>query len=123
MRFLHLIGASFALAAFATSACTRSAVAPPASDQSHPSARPGGGTWASCGFPPEADTYFGIVRLRVLVSPKGAPSAVEIISASEPAFAQHARSCALSNTYRPSVNAAGEPIAAYTRPFTIRFQR
>jgi hypothetical protein len=124
MRFLHFIVAFGALAAFATLACTKSSGAPTTPAEPQPSeARPLGSSWASCGFPPEAQASVGITCLRVLVSPNGAPSTVEITSAPEPAFAEHARRCALSKTYRPARTAAGEPLSAYTPTFCVRFQR
>lgn len=124
MRFLQFTVVFFALAALATLACTKSSRAPATSAESHLSeARPLGASWASCGFPPEAQTSAGIVSLRVLVSPNGAPSTVEIISAPEPAFAEHGRRCALSKTYRPAMTADGKPVVAYTPTFSVRFQR
>jgi hypothetical protein len=124
LRFLLFTVAFVALAAFATLACTKSSGAPATSAEPQLSeARPLGTSWASCGFPLEAQASVGIVCLRVLVGPNGAPSTVEITSAPEPAFAEHARRCALSKTYRPATTAAGEPVAAYTPTFCARFQR
>jgi hypothetical protein len=124
MGFLHFIVPFFALTALATSACTKSFGGSATSAEPQLSeARPLGTSWASCGFPPEAQASVGVICLRVLVSPNGAPSTVEITSAAEPALAEHARRCALSKTYRPATTAAGEPVAAYTPTFCVRFQR
>ena len=124
MHFPHVIVASYVIAGFATFACTNPSGAPATAAESHLSeALPLGASWASCGFPPEAQASVGIISLRVLVSPSGAPSTVEIISAPEPAFAEHARRCALSRTYRPATTADGKAVAAYTPTFFVRFQR
>ncbi len=84
---------------------------------------PSGTSWAACGFPADAHSSTGIVKLRVLVNPNGAAVVVEILKASDPIFAAHARSCALTKAYRPARNSAGELIAAYTPPFSVRFVR
>lgn len=121
---------ALALALAGTWACSsHSAGEPAASDKADASAaiaseaRPLGGSWASCGFPERAEASVGVVSLRVLVNLNGKPASVEIVAASEPVFAEHARRCALSMTYAAAKTANGEPILTYTPIFVVRFAR
>jgi len=100
---------------FATVACRSSTRGPPPAAVASKS--------APCGFPAGTRLDFAIVKLRVFVQPDGKPARVEVISAPEPAFAEHARRCALARTFSPARNATGEPIAAFTPPFSVFFRR
>jgi hypothetical protein len=86
-------------------------------------ARPTTASWNACGFPADAHASVGTVKLRVLVNSAGGAVDVKILKASEPTFADHARSCALTKTYQPAQNAAGENVEGYTPPFYVRFVR
>lgn len=86
-------------------------------------ASPLGTSWAPCGFPADARADVGIVKLRVRVNVNGSALDVEILSAPNQTFADHARSCALTRTYRPARSASGETIDAYTPSFFVRFVR
>ena len=77
----------------------------------------------SCTFPRNTDAEFGLVRLRVYVNADGSPGQVEILEASEPAFGEQARKCALRKRYKPSTNDAGMPIGAYSPIINLRFTR
>lgn len=77
----------------------------------------------SCAFPRNTDAEFGLVRLRVYVNPDGSPGHVEILEASEPAFSEQARECALGRRYKPSTNGAGMPIGGYSPVISLRFRR
>jgi hypothetical protein len=57
------------------------------------------------------------------VNPDGSPGKVEILEASEPAFGEQGRECALGRRYKPATNHAGNPVGAYTRVFGLRFTR
>lgn len=104
-----------------SAACVSTASAQP---ESPPRAlAPPGATSSACQFPSRSRASEGFVRLRVLVNRNGKALAVEVLEASDPIFADSARSCALTKTYQTARNAAGEEIVAYTPPFSITFIR
>ncbi len=97
-------------------------------DRSRP-ARPTHAAWSySHLFPAEADAE-GIdnatVQIAVTIRADGSAQSVKILN-EQPAgngFGRAARTCALSQRYEVAFDRAGQPIAATTAPFTVRFTR
>ena len=59
--------------------------------------------------------------MQVHVAADGKATKVDILKASEPAFANHAISCAMARLYEPAHDSQGQPIAGVTDPITLRF--
>jgi hypothetical protein len=112
--------ASFVMSALLQTACTRAPVTTPVV-VAKPA--PIAGTSAACSFPADAKSSVGYAKIRVFVSASGRPRAVEIIAATEPTFAERARRCALTRSYRAARDATGQPVAANTPVITVRFER
>ena len=88
-----------------------------------PRVEQGRGAWG-CGFPAAAvaaQLEHATVVLRVLVKMNGAPSDVQILSATSPLFIEHTRQCALAHYYEPARDADDRRVEGWTAPFTIRY--
>ncbi len=80
-------------------------------------ASPAGGEWdCSALYPGD-----GTVMIRAHVDAEGSPTSVEILRDPSPAFADAARRCAMSQRYKPALDALGTPAPGSTAPFVIRF--
>jgi len=88
-------------------------------------AQPGRHDWA-CSWPEDAqesDLRDVRVSLRVIVAPDGAPESVDVVSSPAPSFAEAARRCALSERYKPALDASGRRISGATSLFLVHFLR
>jgi protein TonB len=88
-------------------------------------AQPGRHDWA-CSWPEDAqesDLRDARVSLRVTVGPDGAAESVEVVSSPGPSFGEAARRCALSEPYKPALDASGKRIAGATSLFLVHFLR
>lgn len=97
---------------------------PPAVSLARP-AQPGRHDWA-CSWPEDAqagDLRDARVTIRVDVSPDGSPEGVEILNSPAPAFAEAARRCALSEQYKPALDASGHRTRGVTSLFLVHFLR
>ena len=81
--------------------------------------------WA-CAWPPEsAAAGHREVRLQVQVhlDALGTPQQVDVLTSAPTAFVAAAQGCALREAYRVARDADGQPKAAVTAPFNVRFLR
>ena len=77
-----------------------------------------------CGFPAaatDAEVKDATVVLRVLVKTSGAPSDVQILSATSPLFIEHTRQCALAHYYEPARDADELLVEGWTEPFKVHY--
>lgn len=77
---------------------------------------------AQCAFPPEAKMEEATVHLRVRVSVDGKPASIRVLSDPGEGYGAAARTCMLSSTFSPGLDADGKPIEAETT-VKIRFVR
>ncbi len=85
-----------------------------------------GGSWNSCGFPPEADANQideAVATIVVTVRPDGSPLSVRVVSDPGNGFGRQARVCALAKRYAPGLDREGNPTTATTPPIAVRFTR
>jgi outer membrane biosynthesis protein TonB len=97
---------------------------PSAPSQARPSA-PSRDDW-SCAWPDDeqdSDLNDARVAIQVSVDRDGSPESVQIINSPKPTFAEAARRCALSESYRPALDFKGDRIASTTKPFLVHFIR
>lgn len=118
----------------AATAVNASPVAPPggaggngtrvaARDLSKP-ARPVGDNWdCSALFPSSAGVDSATVVIVVRVSPKGGAESVSVVRDPGQGFGPAARACALKQRYAAAEDRDGNPVAATTAPFRVRFTR
>ncbi len=88
-------------------------------------AQPARKDW-SCGWPAEAqDTDLRETRVivKVDVSPDGDPTAAQVQGSALAGFGEAARRCALSEQYRPALDATGRRIAGETPLLMVHFVR
>jgi protein TonB len=88
-------------------------------------AQPARRDW-SCAWPDDAqqtDLRETRVTVKVAVSADGDPSAVEVQGGALAGFAEAARRCALSEQYRPALDAGGRRIAGDTPLLSVHFVR
>jgi protein TonB len=88
-------------------------------------AQPGRHDWA-CSWPEDAqesDLRDARVGIRVSVASDGAPDSVEVVSTPGPSFGEAARRCALSEQYKPALDASGRRIPGTTSLFLVHFLR
>ena len=80
----------------------------------------------NCPWPAEADAQQvdeQTVVLRVTVRPDGGAERAEVISDPGFGFGAAARSCALSTSFEPARDSAGQPVAALSPPIRVHFFR
>ena len=80
----------------------------------------------SCPWPEEeqsSDLHDAAVRIRIHVGTDGRASGVDVLESPKDSFAVAARSCALSEPFRPELDDAGHPVAGHTPPILVHFVR
>ncbi len=99
-----------------------------------PRARPSGKARAagparrdwSCPWPEEeqsGELHDASVHIRIHVSADGHARAVDVLDTPKESFAAAARTCALSEPFRPELDDAGHPVAGLTPPISVHFVR
>lgn len=87
-------------------------------------ARPVGDNWdCSALFPSSAGVDSATVVIVVRVSPKGAAESVSVVRDPGQGFGPAARACAMKQRYAAAEDRDGNPTAATTAPFRVRFTR
>jgi protein TonB len=111
-------------AAVANPAATAHGTGPPDASRARPPV-PSRKDWA-CGWPEDAqesDIRDARASIRVHVDRDGEAQGVDIVSSPSPSFAEAARHCALSETYRTALDDAGHSVAGITPIFIVHFVR
>lgn len=102
------------------------AVGPPPVDKSRPAGIPLNANWNGCPWPAQATSEQinnAVVRIVVVVAPDGRPTSVNVVSEPGYGFGDMAQRCAMRFTYPVGLDKMGNPKAAATPPFRVKFQR
>lgn len=98
----------------------------PKVDRSRKAGLLGSVDWSDCPFPAEADAEQidqSFVLIQVKVKPDGSPESVTVVQDPGHGFGREARKCAMRKKYTGALDVDGNPVAATTNPFRVRFER